>query len=304
LCAALRQHSEPIAEAPRANKQSAEPVYLGFQLEIDILRRAQLNYPADYWINNRLGISLIAMQGRDVVAEGIGYVRAAVALRPDSAHAVMSLGQGYEFLGQHDQAIGCFRKAIELSPRYTFCYSMLGVALGQKGLHEEAMAAFEQAIRIKPDHTDEAYAELAMLLSNCPDARLRNPRRAVELAEKAVQIEPNAANYWTALGVARYRESQWQEARTALDRSLEIGTHVVGFISLWETEAIDWFFLAMSNWQLGQQDQARQCYDRAVEWMEKRPRHDAQLLRFRAEAEELLGVNQPQPSTNPKLPEP
>ena len=46
-------------------------------------------------------------------------MRAAVALRPESAHSVMILGNGYKHLGQHDQAIACYRKAIELEPNYS-----------------------------------------------------------------------------------------------------------------------------------------------------------------------------------------
>jgi hypothetical protein len=60
----------------------------------------------------------------------------------------------------------------------------------------------------------------------------------------------------------------------------------------------------MAHWQLGEQDEARRWYGKAVEWMEKQQTDDEQLLRFRAEAEELLGITQPQPSTDPKHPEP
>ncbi|MEX0611425.1 MAG: tetratricopeptide repeat protein, partial [Pirellulales bacterium] len=260
-----------------------------FPLEIAVLRQAQWNNPADYWISHRLGISLIWTRSPHHVEEGIGYMRAAVALRPESAHAMMNLGSGHRFLRQYDQAIGCYRKAIELRPNYSRCFYNLGVALGKKGLHEEASAAFEEAIKLEPDLAAEAYSELSMIHSTRPDLHLRNPRRAAELAEKAVQIEPYVSNHWTALGVAHYRESQWQEARTALDKSLELGTDGTGGPLRW-AEAIDWFFLAMSYWHMRQQDQARECYDRAVEWMEKLPTDDEQLRRFRAEAEELLKI--------------
>ena len=142
----------------------------------------------------------------------------------------------------------------------------------EKGLYEEAIAAFEQAIKLKPDDSAEAYADLSMILSNCPDVSLRNLRRAVGVGQtKAVELEPQASNHWTTLGIARYREGQWQEARTAFDKSLQLGTDRIGAAFRW-ADAIDWFFLAMSHWQLGQQDEARQCYDQAVEWMEKNRR--------------------------------
>ena len=50
----------------------------------------------------------------------------------------------------------------------------------------------------------------------------------------------------------------------------------------------------MAHWQLGHKDEARQWYDKAVEWMKNNPADD-ELTRFRAEADELLGtVNRPE----------
>ena len=272
-------------------------------LEIVVLRRAQWKYPADYWINHRLGVGLIWLQAPDDVREGIGFLRAAVALRPESGHSMMNLGNGYEFLGQHDQAIACFRKAIELKPDYANGYLGLGGSLEEKGQNEEAIAAYEQAIKFKPEYS-APRAVLSEILSNCPEPRLRNPPKAAEVANKAVEIEPQASNNWTALGIARYRLGQWQEARTAFDKSLQLGTDSWGGPLRW-ADAIDWFFLAMSNWQLGQKDQARQCYDRGLQWIKtSKPwqTDDEDLRRCQKEAEKLLGINQPKPSTAPKLP--
>ena len=46
----------------------------------------------------------------------------------------------------------------------------------------------------------------------------------------------------------------------------------------------------MAHWQLGHQDEARRCYDKSVEWMEKHGQANEELKRFRAEAAELLGI--------------
>jgi serine/threonine protein kinase/Tfp pilus assembly protein PilF len=271
---------------------SAAPLASGEHLEQElILRRAQWKYPADYWINLRLGVNLIWRHTPDDIRDGIGYTRAAVALRPQSAHAIMILGVGYSNLGQYDQAIACYRKGIELQPNSPGCYTNLGGALLQKGLYEEAIAALEQAIKLDPDFAHEACADLSMIYSTCPETRLRNPRRAAELSDKAVEIAPDFGNRWTALGLARYRDGRWDEARTALEKSLQLGTGDTAGQNRF-ADAINWFFLAMSYWQLGQQDQAHQCYDRAVEWMEQNKQQDDELERFREEAAELLGVKE------------
>jgi hypothetical protein len=44
------------------------------------------------------------------------------------------------------------------------------------------------------------------------------------------------------------------------------------------------------DWQSGDKEQARKWHGRAVEWMDKNKVEDQELLGFRAEAAELLGV--------------
>src|SRR5687767_3747973 len=46
----------------------------------------------------------------------------------------------------------------------------------------------------------------------------------------------------------------------------------------------------MAHWQLGEKDKAREWHDRAAQWMDKHQPTDEELLRFRAEAAELLGI--------------
>ena len=48
----------------------------------------------------------------------------------------------------------------------------------------------------------------------------------------------------------------------------------------------------MAHWQLDHKAEARKWYDQAVEWMEKNRPHDEELRRFRAEAKELLEIEQ------------
>jgi hypothetical protein len=55
-------------------------------------------------------------------------------------------------------------------------------------------------------------------------------------------------------------------------------------------DSFDWFFLAMAHWQLDQKAEAQKWYGRAVEWMQKNQHKNPELVRFRAEAAELLGL--------------
>src|SRR5262249_24593291 len=121
------------------------------------------------------------------------------------------------------------------------------------------------------------------LLANCPEAKVRDPRRAVEVARRAVQLEPKQGTYWSTLGVAHYRAGSPKEAVAALEKSVELRNGGDGF---------DGLFLAMAHWRLGDRDRARKWYDRAVRGMEKNAPQDDELRRFRTEVAELLGLTE------------
>jgi tetratricopeptide (TPR) repeat protein len=280
LFAAINQH---------ANETPYELRFGHVSFGVDIMRRAQWKYPDDFWINHRLGTSLIWLGGEQT-KEGLGFMRAAVAVRPENAHARSNLGNGYSFLGMHDEAIKCFRKGIELKPDYWNCWTNLGMSLARNGQFEEAINAFDEAIRITPELATEAYSELSIVLSCHPDAERRDLRRAAALANKGLQLEPSTSNLWTALGAAHFREGDWENARNALERSLTLNMDGTGGALRWD-KAINWFFLAMTNWRAGQQDEARKCYDQAMQETNDglRGQTDVELVqRLRAEADDLL----------------
>jgi hypothetical protein len=92
--------------------------------------------------------------------------------------------------------------------------------------------------------------------------------------------------------VALYRAGDWQAAITALSKSNELlGGKMLSFNA---------FFLAMAHWQKGEKEHARRWYDKATDWMEKNGPKDLELVRFRAEAADLLGLGSPQSETVPK----
>jgi tetratricopeptide (TPR) repeat protein len=62
----------------------------------------------------------------------------------------------------------------------------------------EAIDAYAQAIDMDPQSATTSN-NLAWLLASCPDAKLRNPVRAVALAKKAVDQAPKEGYYWNTL---------------------------------------------------------------------------------------------------------
>jgi hypothetical protein len=93
------------------------------------------------------------------------------------------------------------------------------------------------------------------------------------------------------LGVAHYRAGDWNAAIVALEKSVQLDG---GSAHSWNA-----FFLAMAHWQIGKKEQAHTWYDQGVQWMQKADLANWQLeelRRFRAEAEQVLGIQQEKPS--------
>ena len=228
--------------------------------DVESLKRADVRH------TGRRRHGLIALVARKGVAES-----------PDSRSAHRRLAKSLYGLG--DSLVRGGREAEATAARH------------------DAVAAYRESIRLYVEYTKRVHHlpsrlsalrnTLAWILATCPDPQLRNGPEAVELAQKAVKETPDEGRYWNTLGVAHCRVGNWEAAVTALKKSMERGGG----------GSIDWFFLAMAQWNLGEKEVARKWYDQAVEWMEtKRPGNDsgnAERARFRAEAAALLGIAEP-----------
>jgi len=122
------------------------------------------------------------------------------------------------------------------------------------------------------------------LLATCPETGLRNPADSVKYARKALELEPNDYYIWNTLGVAYFRLGAWDDALSALYRSMELHD---------EGDSNDWFFLAMIHERLGHKERAREWYDMAVQWARAAGRDNEELFRFEVEAAEMLGLPKP-----------
>jgi tetratricopeptide (TPR) repeat protein/WD40 repeat protein len=234
--------------------------------------------PATFWCNRGVAYSDLG-QPEKAVAD---YTRA-IELDQKYETAWLYRGIAYQQLGQPGKAVPDLSRAIELNPKTAWTWSNRGLAHQQLGQYAEATADLEQAAALEPQ-TAMYPNNLAWLLATCPDPKFRDPDRAVRLAKKAVELAPRDGMDWNTLGVAHYRAGDRTAAIAALEKSMELRAG---------GDSNDWFFLAMAHWKLGAKDKARRCFDRAVQWMEMNQPKDEELRRFRAEAAELLGIEQP-----------
>ena len=189
-------------------------------------------------------------------------------------------GQTYRSLGKLQQAEEDFSRAIELNPKASENWLARGELYADQKQWEKSEADLANAVKHCSTNPYEQNL-LAWALATRIDPGARQPQAALDLAKQAVAGAPADANLWNTLGVAQFRAGDWQAAIDALNKSMELRNYGDG---------IDWFFLAMAHWKLDNKDEARKWYEKALEWMEKTAPGYEQLIRFRGEAEELMGI--------------
>ncbi len=233
-------------------------------------------------------VLLVDVAGREGTykeAELMAVLRLAQRKFPGDFWVNFKLAYAYDFAPppyqQFDEAIRFYTAALAARPRNAPTHMYLGMALLHHGKFEEALARLQCAHELNPE--DAACRNtLAWHLATCPKPGFRDPSQAMGLASKAVELAPAKPAYWNTLGVAQYRAGSWHQAIRSLEKAeaLAPGRHVA-----WNA-----YFLAMAHWQLGEKEPAHKEYERALEWMERNRPKDEELRRFRAEAEELMGV--------------
>jgi len=218
---------------------------------------------------------------------------------PNTLGTMKNLAITYMALGRHRDAINLRKELlaiqkVKLGPDHADTLSTMNSvlqsaeALGEAEF-DRAVEEYREAFRLEPNSTFAlnqlvgALNHRSWTLATDANRDKRDPDRAVELAAEVVTLTPQVADCWNNLGVARYRAADYEGAIAALEkfRQLRTGT------GEWSNP----FFLAMAHWQLGNKDEAQRWYKTAVTWMDKKAPKSESLIRFRAEASDLMGLN-------------
>ncbi len=187
------------------------------------------------------------------------------------------LGQTRQVRGDLEGADQAYTTAIRMlqgaaakSPRIrdalAFVQQHRAALLESQGHHAEASQAFASVKQIwaelaaaKDAAADHRY-HLAWFLVTCPQGTLRDPKKALLLAQELTSEAPGNATFWSCRGIASYRAGDWKSAAETLEKAAKMK----GF-----DDARDWFFLAMSHGQLKDERSARAAYLRARQAFEQ-----------------------------------
>jgi tetratricopeptide (TPR) repeat protein len=216
------------------------------------------------------------------VEEAVPDFTAAARSRPEDHRPSYQRAQAYQRLGRYAEAaddltavLVRFPEDAELYEERAACYAALGDTL--KEAADRAASA-----RWLPRSADGLNTRAWRLVTGPPGER--DSKKGLELIRKAVEVAGDEPEYLNTLGVALYRNARWTEAIAALEKSLAAGQG--------KSDAYDLFFLATCHAKIGDKALARDCFERAVKWLETHtdlpPSAVEELKAFRSEAEEVL----------------
>ncbi len=187
--------------------------------------------------------------------EAVRLARRAVELAPESADARLTLGSALVILNVPDAAQAELTRALRIEPGHPVAHSVLGQLLASQGqtpegidelhrslhfdntdpatylalskllvsqrLYRDALTALEQGVDLvrAPDLIDA----LAWLLAACPDDAVRDPARAVRLADRNVtDTKERNPVYLDTLAAAHAASGKFDQAVTRATQAVTI----------------------------------------------------------------------------------
>jgi tetratricopeptide (TPR) repeat protein len=216
---AIADFNEAIRLDPKnASAQSARDLARHQKSELD---KATANHGQAMRRDPKWAVSYynrgLAWHKRGDFDKAIADFNQAIRFDPNHAGAYSARGDAWQSKGDIDKAISDYNEAIRLDPKQAAARGHRGIALHKQGNYDKARADWNEAIRLDPKDLHSHFA-LAWLLATCPDAKIRDGKRAVELATDACEFSGWKNAYAVGALAAAYAESgdfvnavKWQE---------------------------------------------------------------------------------------------
>ena len=176
-------------------------------------------HPTNIFAHEYLGHALVA-EGK--YAEAQAEYQAALQLMPDDADLQTTLAANTQKI-QASQTLAGLNEILKTNstPEIHVQIAAMQTILGD---YPEAVEHDREALRLNPDSPD-GLNNLAWLLATCPDAKVRDGARAVELAEHACQLTQFKATVFLGTLAAAYAEAgRFNDATTTAQKACALAS--------------------------------------------------------------------------------
>lgn len=134
---------------------------------------------------------------------------------PGDTH--FELGECYMEIEQFDDAVAMFQQAVEADAQNMQKSYKLGQAMQKAERYDEAAEVYYRLAELSPDEAKIYYNTIVRMYD---DAKL--PDKALEAAQRMVELEPNNHEAIYNLGAMYLKQEQYTEAAEAFTRAIEI----------------------------------------------------------------------------------
>jgi rhomboid protease GluP len=186
---------------------------------LERIREASRLAPRDERPHEELG-SLYLQQGQ--APEAIREFEEARRWSPDSTRARLGLALAYRRKGDLANAEKMFEDVFGKNPRSAEGHRVLADLCAEQKLYREAIGHYQAALVLQPDDA-VVHNNLAWLFATSEEPEFRNPRGALEHAQRAVTLTGwKEAAFVDTLAEALYANGKFDEAVKAQTEALKL----------------------------------------------------------------------------------
>jgi len=145
-------------------------------------------------------------------------------LKPKNPLVLMQLGMAYSVEKKSQQAIEAYSAMLVEAPDAWPALRGRGDAMLNLGRQVEAVADYEKVLKLRPKDAG-TMNNLAWVLATSPDEKLRDGRRAIEMATEACELtEYKQAHILSTLAAAYAETGDFDSAVKWVEKGLEVGS--------------------------------------------------------------------------------
>jgi tetratricopeptide (TPR) repeat protein len=162
---------------------------------------------------------------KDLEKKTLDALIKALSIEPNNKDIIYSLGDMYDKLRKFPEAEKLYLRIIQLQPENMSNYYVVAefykrYSADNKDIAKKAESMYLRRIETDPDNP-QGYAYMATYLqesSGSPEEMLKSYERASEFWQKRIDLQPDSAEAWLALGVNQWSRSFRFQFLTAAER--------------------------------------------------------------------------------------